>query len=212
MRFFASLILMSHEKIEVVDPETGHPTGLCLPRHEVLSNQSWCRSTNVYVLNSHGQVLCHQRSLGKERLPGVWSTHLGGHLVEGEDYATNARKELFEESGISKHDREIIHWRTLRAEHTPSSQNVRLWIGEYVTLFDGDTTELVPQPGEVEQFKWMTPDEVLTSAKEDPKMWCAGTQDFRVEYACMRAAVTAAQSMGMVQPQKAMHVWAQLGV
>jgi isopentenyldiphosphate isomerase len=198
---------MSHEKIEVVDPETGLPTGVCLPRHEVLANQSWCRSTNVYVLNSHGQVLCHQRSLQQERLPGVWCTHLGGHLAEGEDYATTARKELFEESGISKTNEEIIPWRTLRAEHTPSSPNVRLWIGEYVTLHDGDVSELIPQPGEVERFAWMTPNEILESAKQDPKMWCAGTQDFRVEYSCMRAALTAAQAMGVLRPQRDMHVW-----
>jgi isopentenyldiphosphate isomerase len=207
MRLFASFYGMSHERIEVVDSETGHPTGACLPRKDVIATNAWCRSTNIYVVNSHGQILCHQRSLQKERLPGVWSTHLGGHVAEGETYETNAQKELFEESGIQKEIAELIPWRTLRAEHTAHSRDTRLWMRDYVTLYDGSSESLIPQPGEVESFVWMTPDEILESVRRSPEAWCAGTQDFRTEYYCMRAVLTAAHALGAVSPSCDIHAW-----
>ena len=85
------------ENLELICSTTGEGLGIAVPRHAALRAQVWCRSTNIYVLNHKGEVLVHQRSMQKERMPGVWVTHLGGHVGEGENYETNALKELEEE-------------------------------------------------------------------------------------------------------------------
>lgn len=189
------------EVLPIVCESSGELTGNCLPRNEVISREAWCRTTNVFVLDYQGRVLCHQRSLQKERMPGSWMTHLGGHVGEGETPEENAIKEIFEESGISASKNELIHWRTTKIT------SARVWVSEYVVLKDIPLESLKPQPGEVERFAWMTVDEILQSEREKPELWCAGTHDFFVEYHCLRAALTSAQNAGAFAVGQPIHVW-----
>jgi len=189
------------EMLEVVCENLGLPTGECVPRSEVIEKQLWCRSTNVFVMNSRGEILVHQRSLAKERLPGVWSTHLGGHVGEGEDFDLNALKELQEEAGIMVSQRDLLPWRTTKLS------GARLWVREYVAIIDQPVEYFVPQVGEVERFMWMTVDEIVAAEAVEPNMWCAGTHDFRTEYACLRAVAVAAQAFGALQIPDSMRIW-----
>lgn len=189
------------EHIEIVNEFSGKPTGVVLPRHEVIAKEAWCRSTNVYTLNHRGEVLCHQRSLTKERLPGVWSTHLGGHVGMDETYESNALKELEEEAGIAVPAKKLIAWRTTKHE------GARLWIREFVVVYDVDASQLVPQPGEVERFKWMNINEILESEAKDPEQWCAGTHDLASEYGCMLSAIGVAHHLGHYEVPDALHTW-----
>lgn len=185
---------MSKELLSVVHPETGELTGEHLPRAEALKRGAWCRSTNVFVLNASGDLLCHKRSRAKERYPGAWSTHLGGHVSKGETFETNAVKELGEEAGIDVNKKRLFAWRTTRKDDS------RLWIREFVTICDSDVDDLVPQPGEVDEFRWMSPKEILRRSARAPRgKWLAGTHDFRTEYQCMLAALNVARSMGAVR-------------
>ena len=190
------------EELEIVHPETGASLGASLPRAEAIAPGAWCRSTNVFVMNSKGQILCHQRSLEKERMPGVWSTHLGGHVSKGENYETNALKELEEEAGIKIESHQMYSWRTTRID------KARLWVREFVTIADLDLEQLVPQPGEVERFAWMHVDDILRGKAEQPDMWCAGTHDFKTEYQCLRSVVAAARANGaFAEIPEDIHVW-----
>lgn len=189
------------ERLDIVCEETGHPLGHALPRHEAIATQAWCRSTNIFVVNSKGEILCHQRSLNKERYPGVWSTHLGGHVGTGETYETNASKEVEEEAGIRAHPSRLIHWRTTRINRA------RLWVREFVLLHDAAVESLIPQPGEVEQFLWLSPEEILRQEKENPSLWLAGTHDFQTEYYCMRAVLNAVHAVGAMNVPQEMHSW-----
>ena len=189
------------EVLPIVHELSGERTGECLPRHELLARAEWCQTTNVFVMDSEGRVLCHQRSLQKERLPGVWMTHLGGHVSADETYLENAQKELHEEAGITCETSELINWRTTKI---PSA---RVWVGEYVVLKDIPLETLVPQPGEVEKFAWMTIDEILKDEAEHPENWCAGTHDFFVEYHCLRASLTTAKALGAINPPQPIHAW-----
>ncbi len=189
------------EMLQIVHAETGEPLGLTLPRAEAIATGAWCRSTNVYVLNPQGLVLCHKRSAAKERLPGVWSTHLGGHVAVGETYETNARKELAEESGMKRDASSLLPWRTTRIDHA------RLWAREFVTISESEAHEFIPQPGEVDEFRWFAPDEVLRRAEADPSGWCAGTHDFRTEYWCMRSVLASAGATGAIAVPGSLEIW-----
>jgi isopentenyldiphosphate isomerase len=189
------------ELLHTVRPETGEPVGAPVTRAEALAGGAWCRSTSVFVINPRGEVLCHKRSEEKERLPGVWSTHLGGHVAVGETYETNAAKELHEESGIAAAPSGLIGWRTTRLE------SARLWVREFVTLVDAPAESLVPQPGEVDGFRWMSPEEIALAAKADAERWCVGTHDFAVEYQCMLAVLNAAGALGAIATPEPLRVW-----
>lgn len=190
----------SMEHLEIVHEHTGELVGSVLPRPEAIQQQAWCRSTNIYVMNSEGAILCHKRSADKERLPGYWMTHLGGHVGVGETYESNAWKELQEEAGVWVHPHELIAWRTTKI---PSA---RLWAREFVIHVDKPIEEFTAQPGEVEQFAWMSPVEIL-KAVQGGENWKAGTQDFWVEYHCLLAALATAHSHGIVKYPHRAEVW-----
>ncbi len=192
------------ELLPIVSEHTGEPTGEVLSRAEVIKNEAWCQTTNIFVLNSKGEILCHQRSLQKERLAGAWMTHLGGHVGHDETYEQNAHKELQEESGIHLDPSSIIHWRTTRLDRA------RIWVREYVVLVDKEAHELVPQAGEVEKFAWFSFEDLTARAQAEPHNWCAGTHDFAIEYPCLRAVLTAAQHHGAIDPLHPIHRWMPL--
>lgn len=182
--------MIQQENLQIVDEITGEPTGVLLPRSEVIKNQYWCRSTNVFVMNEKGEVLCHQRSQNKERLPGVWSTHFGGHVSENETFKINALKELEEEIGLTVSHYHLIPWRTSRIEQQ------RLWVRDFMTVYDGPLTSLKAQESEIDQVEWMAPEMIMAELQvesefEDSRSWIAGTHDFYSDYQCMRAVLTA---------------------
>lgn len=189
------------EKLQIVDFKNGEPTGEHMLRSEAISCGAWCRSTNVFVLNTQGEVLCHRRSTQKERFPGAWSTHLGGHVTENESYIMNAVKELEEESGIRVSQEKLLPWRTTKLEAA------RLWVREFVVIVDPSEITLVPQPGEVEEFQWISPSHIVRRAKSGSETWLAGTHDFRTEYFCMRAVLTAAHAVGSIRIPETMKAW-----
>lgn len=189
------------EMLDIVHADTGHSTGVSLPRADVIKQGAWCRSTNVFILNHAGQVLCHRRSSQKERLPGAWVTHVGGHVSAEETYDVNARKELEEEAGIRMAHLPLVAWRTTRIDHA------RLWVREYVAVLDLPVEAFSPQSGEVEEFAWVAPEEIVRRAAGSTETWCAGTHGFLTDYACMRAAITAASTTGAAPIAEHMHTW-----
>ena len=188
------------EHLPIVCEHTNKELG-SLPRAEAIAQGAWCRSTNVFIMNSAGEILCHQRSMLKERLPGGWSTHVGGHVGLGENYESNALKELEEEAGLATAPERLIQWRTTKHEKS------RLWIREYIILHDAPASEFTPQPGEVEKFQWMSLDEIMRSYNENPTNWYAGTHDIKAEYECMRAALVVAHNLGACEVPEALHSW-----
>ena len=65
-------------------------------RAEVLRH----RAVFVPVLDGHGRLLIHQRSLAKDLWPGLWDLCAGGVLAVGEDPSEAATRELAEELGL----------------------------------------------------------------------------------------------------------------
>lgn len=189
------------EKLAIVCPVRGTETGTVLSRAEAIATGAWCRSTSVFLLNHFGEILVHQRSLTKERFPGVWSTHLGGHVATDETYETNAYKEVAEEAGLSMPAGSLVPWRTTRLN------SARLWIREYVGVIDAPIELLVPQPGEVERFRFMSPEAIVEAAQHTPEAWCAGTHDFLTEYHCLRAALSTAHAYGHEQVPETFQAW-----
>lgn len=201
--------MYDQEMLQIVDSETGEPTGEHVSRKELFEKKLWCRTTNVFVLNSAGEILCHQRSKNKERMPGAWSTHFGGHVTQGESFKVSAIKELQEEIGIKINAFQLIPWRTSKKE------NARIWVRDFLTVYDGPIEKLTFQAEEIDAIKWCKPQEINemldlegSEAVSNDAQWMAGTHDFEHDYQCMRAVLTATIDMGIFGGDfKPLHKW-----
>lgn len=200
---------MSHDELlQVVDQENGEPTGELVPRSVLIRDRLWCRTTNIFILNEKGEILCHERSKNKERFPGAWSTHFGGHVVEGESFKIGALKELEEELGLNVNAFQLIAWRTSKKDVS------RIWVRDFITMYTGSIDDLVLQKSEIDSVKWMSAQEILAELESEGERegeaieWLAGTHDFNADYQCMRAVLTATIDAGIFAGDlKALKSW-----
>jgi isopentenyl-diphosphate delta-isomerase len=62
------------------------------------------RIVRVFAVNDKGKILLQKRNSQLKDSPGKWDQSVGGHVDEGEDYITAARRETSEELGIEVED------------------------------------------------------------------------------------------------------------
>ncbi len=166
------------EKLLIACETDHHPRGSAL-RTDAINNGMWCLTTNIFVFNEHGSLLCHQRSKSKERNPDVWMTHFGGHLAEGETYDSNAQKELFEETGILLEHKNLIPWRVSSLPHS------KLWACDYMACITQAHHTLNFDPSEVQKAEWLRLEDIRRLRKN--QLWIAGVHDLEEEIRIMRA-------------------------
>jgi isopentenyldiphosphate isomerase len=197
------------ELLQIVDPETGEPTGEHITRSQFHKEKLWGRSTNIFILNNEGQILCHRRPTNKEYFPGAWSTHFGGHIVQGESFKMGALKEVEEEIGLKINPYQLIPWRT-------SKKSVaRLWVRDFITVLETDISKLKIQESEIMEIAWYSPQHILecldaegVESSTSSLSWMAGTHDFNADYQCMRAVLTATLDAGIFGGDfKPLHKW-----
>ncbi len=100
----------------------------------------------VMTMNSQGKLLCTLRSHEKSKYPDLWEITAGSVLAGEESFAA-AKRELFEETGISVNDCEIRFVRTVQ-ENTA-------FIDCYFVRRDIDIADIVLQDGETSAAKWV---------------------------------------------------------
>lgn len=88
------------ELLEVYTP-AGEPTGIIKRRAAVHADGDWHVAAFVWVFDARGRVLLQRRSPDKDVWPGRWDASAAGHVLAGERIEEAARRELFEELGLS---------------------------------------------------------------------------------------------------------------
>lgn len=63
---------------------------------------------NIIFNQNKTKLLFQQRSLIKDTNPGKWSWGVGGHCNKGDTYLVTAKRELFEEIGVTSNELEFI--------------------------------------------------------------------------------------------------------
>lgn len=143
-------ILMPQELFDIVD-ENNVPTGETKPREVVHAELvDWHRATHVWIVNDKREVLCQQRSLTKDKNPGMWQSFFGGHLASGQTYESNALSELNEELGLQANATDLVPLYVKKHEGQKHFGQV------YVLRWNGDLSVLRFDDGEVAQVKWMS--------------------------------------------------------
>ncbi|NTV53565.1 MAG: NUDIX domain-containing protein [Candidatus Firestonebacteria bacterium] len=139
------------EWFEVVD-EQGRALRLAT-RRECHSNRVLRhRVAHVLVWDALGRLYLQKRSAAKDIQPGKWDTSVGGHLLPGEAPEAGACRELGEELGIAA--AEPLAWLYQYEMQSPVETEL---VDTFSLVWEG---EVFPDPGEIEEGRWWTLDEI----------------------------------------------------
>ena len=126
------------------------------------------RAFSIFVFDSERRMLLQRRAINKYHSGGLWSNTCCGHPRPGETTEAAAERRLAEEMNFDCHLHEVFRF-TYRAELADGLVEHELdhvFVGEY----DGVP---VPSPLEVEEWKWMSLDELRTEMTEKPENFTA---------------------------------------
>ncbi len=146
----------------VVD-ENDHPRA-SLPRKLVHGQGVWHRVSHVWIQNDKGQLLCQQRSLDKELLPGFWECFFGGHIRPNESYEQAAIREASEELGINVATRDLRLWKVYKFSDNMGYNNE--FMGIFIIGWNGAIKDLTFNDGEVAQAAWKDIAEIKQAIRE----------------------------------------------
>lgn len=122
------------------------------------------RAFSIFVFDSQQRVLLQRRAVNKYHSGGLWSNTCCGHPRPDETTAAAAQRRLAEEMNFNCRLHEVFRF-TYRAELEEGLVEHELdhvFVGE----FDGVPA---PAPLEVEEWRWMSFDELRTEMRENPE-------------------------------------------
>ena len=131
----------------------GHKTGQTIQRGDPIPEGSFHLVSCVVVRHTDGDFLILRRSAYKENYPNILEIGVGGCALQGEDGKTCAKRELFEETGISC--RELAETGRYVDERSHAIYEGYLCM----TDIPKDQIRLVPQ--ENSAYYWYTTEEFL---------------------------------------------------
>lgn len=164
--------LEERQEIILVDPED-NPVGSAAKLAAHLDGGSLHRAFSVFVFDGEGNMLVQRRARGKYHFGGLWTNACCGHPRPGERTSEAARRRLREEFGFDAEVREMfrfIYRATDEASGLTEHELDHVFRGE----FEG---EPLPDPDEIEDWRWMRPEELLDDLAASPERY---TPWFRV--------------------------------
>lgn len=102
---------------------------------------------DLLVIHTDGTYLLTKRSEEKDVYPGYWEASAGGSAVSGEEPLEAARRELFEETGLTADSLELIGITFRDTSHG--------MFYSYLARVSGDKDRIVLQDGETTDYKWV---------------------------------------------------------
>lgn len=120
------------------------------------------RAFSVFVFNKKGELLLQRRALTKYHTPGLWANTCCSHQRLGEQTIDAGHRRLQEEMGFDCDLKEVYSF-IYKVEFEPN-----LWEHEYDhVLIGGYEGEINPNPDEVEEFKWISVNDLEIDVKEN---------------------------------------------
>lgn len=169
------------EQIDVLNDD-GTFAGFSCGRTRIHSKGLWHRTVHIWAFDKNSRILFQQRSFKKESNPGLWDTSCAGHIGAGDSSAHAAIRELSEELGITKNICDLEY--LFEASHKSVLNNGTYLDNEYydvykIILSDTEAKNLVPQPGEVECFEWLTVSEFAKRYNQNPELFVSHPKDYK---------------------------------
>ena len=111
---------------------------------------------HIWIVSPNGQFLIQRRSERKKLMPGEWAA-TGGAAISGESSFCAAKRELFEELGITSNEETLKHIFRLKRRNS----FLDVWLIEA----DNEIESLKLQESEVAEAKWVSRDELQKMIK-----------------------------------------------
>jgi isopentenyl-diphosphate Delta-isomerase len=126
------------------------------------------RALSVFVFNSNGELLIHQRALHKYHSGGLWTNTCCSHPRPGESTIAAANRRLQEEMGMQCELKEALKF-IYKAD-----VGTDLIEYEYDYVFIGySDDEPKPDIAEVADWKWLSPTQIREEMTNDQEIYTA---------------------------------------
>lgn len=143
------------ELVDIFDAN-GNPTGMVRDRKAPLREGEYHLAVGAWVMDPEGNILLTKRSMQKSFAPGKWE-NTAGHVQAGEDPADAILRELWEETGIRAAKENLVLLGNAKLDH---------YLGKnYGLRLTERPQRLTLQPGETDDAKWVTPEELAAMDK-----------------------------------------------
>lgn len=168
------------EQIDVLN-EMGQKTGESLARSEIHRLGIWHRTVHIWLFDANGKILFQLRAHDKENNPNLYDTSCAGHISAGDSSILSAVREIHEELGLEKNPEELTY--LFEARHSSVLNSGTYLDNEFYDVYRGSISEdekskLVPQPHEVDGFRFFSPQELQVAIKKDPGKFVSHPKDF----------------------------------
>lgn len=120
--------------------------------------------SNIWVVNTKGELLCSKRSVRVKGNPGKWQTFFGGHVQAGETFLQTAQRELFEETNIKGSENNF------RLIEKGMNEVHRHFFEGYLYVYKGEVLSFID--GEITETRWMSFEEYNKEKENTPERWC----------------------------------------
>lgn len=155
--------MTKYPPIQVVDEDDNPIRGASM--EEIHREGLRHRIVIVILKDSDGRILLQKRGPTMATNPNVWDASAAGHVDEGEDYLTAAKRELHEELGIDNLAlTEVDYYKT---EASYDWRQLNRYKKVYTAVIPSDT-EFKLHPEEITEVKWFTPKELAKFISEKP--------------------------------------------
>ena len=152
------------EQVVLVDA-TGLPIGVADKIAVHTADTALHLAFSCHVYNDDGNVLVTRRAISKLTWPGVWTNSFCGHPAPGESMEDAIARRANFELGITVTDVRVVlpDFRYRAVDASGIVEN------EVCPVYRAHTTDAVtPNPAEVAEFAWVTPESLHSAAVAAP--------------------------------------------
>ncbi len=114
---------------------------------------------DILVLHTDGSYLLTKRSEEKDVYPGYWEASAGGSAIQGEEPLEAAKRELFEETGLTPDSMELLN--------VLFKDSSRTLFYSYLAKTGCDKDSVILQEGETTDYKWVDREGFLAYVDSD---------------------------------------------
>lgn len=125
----------------------------------------------IFLLDSEGRIFLQKRTSNMKFYPDRWDQSAGGHVDEGEDSLTAAKRELNEELGIEVPEMEKVEEPFYMEENT-SQGVIKSFNNIYRAYYSGQEMDF--QEKEVVRGKWFKPEKIDEMISDEPEIFSEG--------------------------------------
>lgn len=164
---------MADQPVQIVDDEDNVVGSGAVT--EVRAKGLRHRIARVMVKDPAGRILLQKRADHMRTFPGRWDTSAAGHVDLGEDYTQAAKREMFEEIGLSAASlREIDYY---RSENKYEQLDIRRFNKTFEITISPETV-LKPDPAEVSETRWFTKQQLKDMVRTEPDVVTDGLEHY----------------------------------